>query len=429
MKLSTSTPHPPATIELRLRLPLVWLGLCLLTAVFLPDPVWNTLLIGIGGMFLIAFFWARQLAKGLYGGRQVQFSWVAVGDVLEEQFWLINHSMVPALWVEVLDEANVPGYRPATVRSVSNDNEIRWRETAVCQQRGQYQLGPWQIRTSDPFGIFTITRPYPVSGEIVIHPPIHSNIPIPLPAGSSSGQVRAQRTIHQATLNAASIRAYQSGDPFRWIHWPTSAKRGDIFVKSFDLDAAGAIWLCLDLREEVQLGEGLSGTEEHAVVLAASLTAQAILRNRPIGLAAYGRSPQIVMPGQGAEHRWRILRALALVRADAEVSLGNALSDLKWLARPGTAVVLITPDFQSDWVPQLASLQQMGVQLNVTLLSRQSFDENGISNEQLARELAYLGATVQRVEQGELGIAPDTPQKNVDFIVTGTGKVVMTQGN
>lgn len=425
MQPQASAQFPAAQVQLRLRLPLFWLAVCLGAAFVLPNRVWNTLLIGIGGQFIIAYFWARALANGLHAARQVRFGWVAVGDVLEEQFTLINLSMVPALWVEILDQANVPGYRPATVRGVPADGEIRWRETAVCQQRGQYQLGPWKIRSSDPFGIFSVTRHYPVSGEIVIHPPIHTNIPIPLPSGQSSGRTRTQRALQQATLNASAIRTYQPGDPFRWIHWPTSARRNELYVKSFDLDAAGAIWICLDLRQSVQLGRGLDGTEEHAVVLAAALTAQAIHQNRPIGLAAYGRSPQIVTPGQGAEQRWRMLRALALVQADAEVSLATALADLNRLARRGTAVVIITPDYQLDWIPQLVAMQRTGIQMYTTLLDRNSFDDT-TNNVILEENLQKLGVNVHRIHQGELGAAPEQENSNLNFIVTGTGKVVMS---
>ncbi|MEM7333989.1 MAG: DUF58 domain-containing protein [Chloroflexota bacterium] len=413
-------------IQLRLRLPLFWLAVCLVAAFILPDRIWNTLLIGIGGLFVTAYVWAKYLQSGLSGHREVQFGWVAVGDLLEEQFVLSNQSPLPAIWVEVLDQANVPGYRPATVRSVPARGVIRWRETAVCQQRGQYQLGPWQLRSSDPFGIFTVIHTFPVSNEIVIHPPIHTNIPIPLPSGQSSGQTRAQQTVHRATLNASSIRGYQPSDPFRWIHWPTSAKRQELFVKTFDLDAAGAIWICLDLRRSVQVGEGMDGTEEHAVVLAAALSAQALHQNRPIGLAGYGQIPQIVTPALGAEQRWRMLRALALVHADGETPLQNALVDLKRMARRGTAVVLITPDFQLDWIPQLNGLQRSGVQTHVTLLDQNSFGGIG-KTDALEQDLQRIGVQTLRVQKGELGLAPEATQKNISYIVTGTGKAIMTR--
>lgn len=424
MHLQGSESTSSAEIKLRLRLPIFWLFVCLVAAFVLPSRVWNTLLIGIGGQFLIAYLWAKMMAKGLSGSREIRFGWVAVGDMLEEHFVLTNNAPLPALWVEIVDQANVPGYRPATVRSVPERGMVRWRETAVCQQRGQYALGPWQLRTSDPFGIFMVTHHYPISNEIIIHPPIHTNIPIPLPSGKNSGSMRAQQTIQQATLNASTVRDYQPGDPYRWIHWPTAARRNQLYVKSFDLDAAGAIWICLDLRPSTQLGEGLEGTEEHAVALAAALAAQAIHQNRPIGLATYGRIPQIVPPGLGAEQRWRILRSLALVRADSQIKLETALLDLQSMTQQGTAVMLITADHETNWVPQIVSMQRRGAQMYTALLNRTSFGGEP-ENHTLAQDLQRLGVQVHHVQQGELKLAPQEINNNFKFVVTGTGKVVL----
>ena len=93
-----------------------------------------------------------------------------------------------------------------------------------------------------------------------------------------------QRT-WQATTNAASVRPYQPQDPHKWIHWPISAHRGELFVRQFDQDASGDVWLLLDLQTAVQLGSGADNTEEQAVLLAASLSARALRHNRAVGLS------------------------------------------------------------------------------------------------------------------------------------------------
>lgn len=425
---STATSIPKATIELRHRLPLLWLALLLVTAVLLPHRIWNTLLIGLGGLFGIAYLWVRLLAAGLHATRRLRFGWVAVGDRLEEEFTLVNESGLPALWVEVVDAANVPGYRTAVVRSVADRSQISWRESAVCTQRGQYRLGPWTIRSSDPFGIFLITCTYPVSGDLIIHPPIHTQLPIPLPSGESSGRARTRRRASQATINAAGVRDYQNNDPYRWIHWPTSARRDDLFVRQFDLDTAGDIWLLLDLHAASQLGDGLDGTEEHVVLLAASLAAHALQQNRPVGMVSYGQRPFIVPPARGTGQRWKLLRTLALVKADGDNSLSRSLADLQQQVRRGAAAVILTPTAHADWLPALNALQQRGVRGTVILLDRPSFGGEG-SSRALQEAIQRLGAQCHVLHQGEVGGAPEAEQRrgHWDFLVTGTGKVVATQ--
>ncbi len=417
-----------ATIRLRLRLPILWLIFLLLGALLLPDRVWNTLLVGFGGLFIIAYFWVWQMSRGLYASRRLRFGWVAVGDRLGEEFTLFNHSELPALWVEIIDESNVPGYQTVVVRSVGVRKFERWRESAVCLRRGQFLLGPWSIRTGDPFGIFTMTRHYPQSQEIIIHPPIHGQLPIPLPLGESSGRVRARRRSWQATVNAASVRDFQPDDPLNRIHWPSSARRGQLMVRQFDLDAAGDIWILLDLNKTVQLGKDALGTEEHAVLLAASLAARAIRHNRAVGLAAYGSRPQILPPGRGQGQQWEILRALALVTADGETDLAAAMRDLSRVAHKGAAAIIISSDGSGAWLPQLVTLAQSGVQSHVTLLDRPSFGGQG-SSETLRDTIKQLGFSATIIHQGEVGqpLVDEERRGFWEFKVTGTGRVIVVQ--
>jgi uncharacterized protein (DUF58 family) len=406
-------------------LPFILLGFLLLAAILLPDRVWNTLLVGFGGLFVIAYLWTRMLAEGLQAERHLRFRWISVGDQLHEEFTIHNNSAIPALWVEILDYSHVPGYQPAVVRSVSYHSVSQWRETAVCQQRGQFQLGPWAIRTGDPFGIFTVTCDYPANEEIIIHPPIHGDLPIPLPAGQSSGRVRARQKSWQATVNAASIRDYQPNDPLRWIHWPSSARRDELFVREFDLDAAGDIWILLDMETAVQLGEGIDSTEEHAVLLAASLAARALSQNRAVGLAAYGQTPQIVPAGRGQGQQWKILRALALVNADGQSKFAQALIDLGRIARRGTAAIIITPNGDADWIPQLLALGQRGVQSHVTLLDRRSFGGSQ-GSDGLRQALRQLGFRANVIQQGDIGQPLEEQERRGfwEFKVTPTGRAI-----
>ncbi|MDX1414247.1 MAG: DUF58 domain-containing protein [Candidatus Promineifilaceae bacterium] len=439
------------TIQLRIRLPLVWLGVLFIGAFLLPDRIWNTLLVGFGGLFIVAYIWVWLLSRGLQGSRRLRFGWVAVGDRLSEEFIVTNHAEIPALWVEIIDHSDVPGYRPAIVRSIGSRGGDRWRESAVCLRRGLFHLGPWAIRSSDPFGIFIMQRTYPQVQEIIIHPPIHGQLPIPLPLGESSGRVRARQRSWQATVNAASIRDYLPRDPLNRIHWPSSARRGRLTTRQFDLDAAGDIWIFVDMQEAVQLaGEedwtsipathltppaspGQAGsaslaagdTEEHAVLLAASLAARAGRHNRAVGLAAYGREPYILPPARGEGQQWKILRALALVTADGETTLDAALRDLSRVVQKGAAAIIITPNSSASWLPELTTLAKSGVQSNIILLDRPSFGGRGRSQPQL-EAVRQLGFSAHVIRRGEVGqpLQEQVRRGFWEFKVTGTGKVI-----
>ena len=108
------------------------------------------------------------------------------------------------------------------------------------------------------------------------------------------------------------------------------------------------------------------------------------------------------MIGRGQGQNWKILRALALVNADGQNSLSQALTDLGRMARRGTAAIIITPTNQADWIPNLLALGQRGVQSHVALLDRQSFGGTG-NSEGLRQAIQQLGFRAQIIRQGDIG--------------------------
>jgi uncharacterized protein (DUF58 family) len=356
-----------------------------------PYRGWVILLIGLGGGWLISYLWARSLARGLRLTREMRFGWVQVGDRLEERFTLVNRGWAPGLWVEIVDHTNMPDYRASRVTGVGSQSDNRWHTQGVCNRRGLFTLGPTSLHTADPFGLYTVTLHYPDSATLTVVPPI-----LPLPAievapGGRAGEGRPRANAPERTVSAFSVREYVRGDSTRWIHWRTSAHHDSLFVRLFDGTPAGDWWIFLDADRSVQAGQGYASTEEHGVILAASLADRGLRAGRAVGLVAHG--PELVwLPPQGGNgQRWSILRALALLSPGT-----RPLGELLIRARPSfgqrTSLVVITPAVHGQWVETLWPLLRRGVVPTVLVLDPASFGGTGDAGGLVAL-LSDLGVT------------------------------------
>ncbi len=348
----------------------------LILQLVVPYQGWTILLVGLGGAWLVAFVWARTLARGLQLVREIRFGWAQVGDRVEERFTLINTGWAPALWAEILDHSTLPGYIPSRATGVGGETENSWIVKALCTQRGIFTLGPTTLRTGDPFGIYTLTFDYPATANMVVMPPI-----VPLPGievapGGRIGEGSRRAHAFERTVNAATVRDYRPGDSLSWMHWRTSAHRDALFVRQFDSTPASDWWIVLDLDARVQAGQGENSTTEHGIILAASLADRGLRARRAVGLVTAGAQFVWLPPREGDAQRWEILRALALVTPGTR-PLAELLTQIKPEFQGATSLVVITPAASGDWIASLLPLRWRGILPTVLLLDPISFGGNG----------------------------------------------------
>jgi len=333
---------------------------------------WSVLLIGLGLAFLLSYIWARSLANGLGLKREMRFGWAQVGDHLEERFTLVNRSSFPAQWVEILDQTNMPNYWANQVRGIDANAESRWFVRSVCSHRGLYTFGPTSLCTKDPLGFFTVTIHDPTSTTMMVMPPVVTLPPIQVAPGGRAGEGTPRINAPERTVSSASVREYTPGDSLRWIHWPTSARRNGLFVRIFEGAPAGDWWIILDLDEAVQVGNGQESTEEHGVILTASLANLGMRSGRSVGMISHGKDLVWLSPNMSDEHNWSILRELALIEPGTK-----SLSELLDIVRPGlsqnTSLIVITPDVSGKWVEPLIGIRRHQIVPTVLLFDPSTF--------------------------------------------------------
>lgn len=378
MALDTSSDSPGLTasdrsLTLRRRLPLALLAILLVIQLFNPARIWVGMILALATMVGISYVWARRLRDHLHGQRNQRGAWILAGDLLTETFTVTNNSAFPALAVEVMDHSTLPDYRPDWVAAVDTGGAQSYQRQGRCQRRGVFALGPWELRTTDPLGIFQVRIEMPQTRPILVYPRAMVLPDLQLPRGEAAGAARTQRPSRLFTTTVASVRPYVPGDPLRAIHWRTTAHRGQFMVKEFDLEPSGDLWIVLDLDAEVQRGSGARSTLEYAITLTASLAAQMLAENRRVGLAS---QHHLLPPQPGQMQLWQILEALARAEPVQDAPAGRLLDDLRQNVGRGRTVAVITPSSAPDWVGRLLQLADQGNAPSALLLDAASFADS-----------------------------------------------------
>jgi uncharacterized protein (DUF58 family) len=407
-----SQPHKP---KIRLNTPVLPALTLIFFILVLLDRYqgWAILLVALGGTWLLATLWAFALARGLSIRREMRLGWAQVGDRLEERFTLVNRARLPALWVEVIGQTNMPDYWANQVRGVRRQAETRWQIRGICTRRGLYTLGPTTFETNDPFGIYTVTLHNPASTTLVVTPPVVPLPPIQVAPGGRAGEGVLRIKALDQDINSAGVREYVEGDSMRSIHWPTSARKNELFVREYERSPAGDWWIILDMDRQIQVGEGQNATQEHGIILAASLTDLGMRAGRSVGFAAHGDELAWHRPRLSDEYKWEILRSLALLEP-GEVSLTELLELVRPSADRKASLIIITPAVDGKWLPSLLALRRLGVVPTVLLFDTQTFGTTG-SPSGLADDLAALGITYQIIPRELLDRGERQKGEQVDW--------------
>ncbi len=414
-----------AKIRFHSRLWPVLACLLLLLQLIWPNRAWSTLLIIMAGSWLLSFFWTFSLARRIFMDRKMRYGWAQVGDQLEERFTVFNDSFLPGLWLEVDDHSNLPGYIASRVTSIGGNQSMEWKTEGACTRRGLFNLGPATLRSGDPLGLCSLELSHPNSTVLLVLPPVLPLPAIEIAAGGRAGEGRRlRRAALETTVSVETVREYVSGDPLKAIHWPTSARRDALFVRQFEHMPSSDWWIFLDLEKKVQVGSGFESTEEHGIILAASLAHRGLREGHSVGLVTCCPDLTWMPPQNSSGHSLGILRALALAKPGAR-PLSILLEDARKTVQHGASLIIITPNVQADWAAAMLQLARIGITPTVLLLDPLSFG----GTESTAGALALLNdfGITHNVIQSDLLNRPEASpgkQGKWEWRVLGRGKAV-----
>lgn len=385
------------------------LPLLLTLQAFTPSPALMLCLLILAGLFLSSLVWLFLIRQGLVLERTRSRDWAQLGDPFEERFRLTNRSWLPIPWAEVQDLGDLPGYSIGRALGLAGGSANVWTTRGTCDRRGVYTMGPTRLILGDPFGFFELTLSLGDEHTFYVTPAVRPVPSLAHPRTLAYSASRGNTRYMEMSDTVASIRPYTPGDPFKRIHWRSTAHRSlpekeEIWVKELDPNPQSDCWILLDLDAAAHVGVDLESTEEYAVTMAASLAYQLVQRHRSVGLLAESPWSVVLEPQHGQEHLWEALRVLAGLHADGSAPLAELLTRARSLVRPGDSVVVITPSTDPGWANAAAVLQQQ-VHITAFLVDPQSF---GGTNDlhPVDEALAKLGLASHTLARGSFALLP-----------------------
>jgi uncharacterized protein (DUF58 family) len=147
------------------------------------------------------------------------------------------------------------------------------------------------------------------------------------------------------------LRAYEVGDDLRRVHWPSTARLGDLMIRQHEMPWQGRATVLLDVRAGVHTAESL----ELAVSAAASIVTACFRRGSLIRLV----STDGVDSGfsAGSDHAEAIMERLAVIGRSRTDQLASVLAALRRAGNAGALAAIVTSEVPVGDIELLSRLQ------------------------------------------------------------------------
>ncbi|MGH8874471.1 MAG: DUF58 domain-containing protein [Acidimicrobiia bacterium] len=230
----------------------------------------------------------------------------------------------------------------------------------LCRARGVYQVGPARMAVSDLMRLARSGGPVGPADRLIVYPEAEELRGFPVVRGRDPATHASRPEFsHRGGEDFYTLRDYQVGDDLRRVHWPSSAKRGELMIRQLETPWQARGLVFLDSRSRVYESPACF---EKAVRGAASVVRHLYRSGFDAELWAGGLAVKAPDPYTAA------MEALAIIQPAPHLDVRGAAARLQRGASGG-ALILVTgvPDGELLAVQQLLGRQyRMVVVLSAT---------------------------------------------------------------
>jgi len=358
-----------------------------------------SLWIGLIAVIIFSWFVSKNSLIKIDVNRFSRKKILEIGKIFDERLEIKNNSKLPKYWIEISDRSELLEKINSRVVTGLGVNKVSiFQSTVVLNKRGFFPLGPTELISGDPFGLFTTSRIFQTKNYLLVYPKVSKLHRFPLLPADMTGSASLMLQTTHPTPQAAGVREYSPGDPLSRVHWPTTIRRDKLMVKEFDEDTQSSVWLLLDaqkgkyfrmMQEVVPAYDrnyvSITKTKEfslprdsfeYAVSIAASIAKYFLEKNLTVGFACSGENVSILPPEKGHRQLNKILESLATVRDIGATPLEHLIEKQSRNISKGSAIILITASKGQTHEILMETLRRKGYHVLTVVLDNASFVQN-----------------------------------------------------
>ena len=215
--------------------------------------------------------------------------------------------------------------------------------------------------------MFQCSRVQRFNAPVLVYPRLIDEDDLPLPLSRLMGEAMVQRQLLRDPFLVNNIRTYQPGDPVRDIHWPATARTGELHVRIHDFSAQTRLMVVINAQIKHNQWANLMDYEqdviEHEISIAATLCTQALKNGLTAGFCTNMRyddceESTVIMPAGGEAREEELLTAFAHLQIVRTLHFNTFLESLSSLS--GLDFVVLSCYDHPDIQTRLEALRQRG---------------------------------------------------------------------
>lgn len=286
----------------------VWARICLNDIHYRPAPSSRRLV--QGDRF--------ELSLQVENRKPIPLPWLQIREIIPSGLSLSDRNTSDTLrtfngGIEVIETIGLGGYERANLTV-----------DLTATRRGHYTFGPAHIRSGDIFGFYRSDRRLPLGRtDMIVFPKTIALPVLAVPAQRPFGDTTIRHPYSEDMTRPSGLREFRPGDGARKVDWKASAKRRELFVRTYDPSVSHCVVIIVDcITNSDTYWRTDTEALENSIGTAATIVTRCLKQRYRLGFVCNGtpmsgETPPVMAP---SSHKGRLFEVMSCLAAAGAIT-------------------------------------------------------------------------------------------------------------